>query len=434
MKNTVLRNYQQKAVNKTMALFDTKEHGNGFLCGDDVGLGKTVVGLKVAEEIEKKHNIIAVVCPAFLKPKWRREILEKSDDDRKYKFAIYAYTDLTDLPTLLQSMTVRYDLIIFDEVHYGKGYKSARTVVTLGENGIHKVGTKLLGLSGSFPPCDIGDAFTWFKAAKSPLATHGYEEFCREFAESCYRNQYGLVKPRGFKANDRWNEHFPPAFIGRAVTDPEVAKDMPKGISIDFIVDIPSTIEKAEIKLFGRILDDPDLMEKAIEASPSFDVITEFRKMQGLAKSHAVIDYALNAWANGETKILIFAYHHEIAEKIFDALNKKHKPVILVTGTNTDPDERDAIVQRENKKCESIIVATIDALKEGIDADGFSLTLIAEMDWRAWALKQICGRTQRGKLRVIRWVFFFFERGVDEMMRKKIDEKNKLSIAVRGTV
>jgi len=30
-------------------------------------------------------------------------------------------------------------------------------------------------------------------------------------------------------------------------------------------------------------------------------------------------------------------------------------------------------------------------------------------------------------------VYFFFEKGVDKMMRKKIDEKNKLSIAVRGT-
>jgi len=31
-------------------------------------------------------------------------------------------------------------------------------------------------------------------------------------------------------------------------------------------------------------------------------------------------------------------------------------------------------------------------------------------------------------------VYFFFEKGVDKMMRKKIDEKKKLAEAVRGTV
>jgi len=433
MKDTILRNYQQKAVDKAMALYDQPEHGNGFLCGDDVGLGKTIVALKTAELIKKKYNLISVVCPAFLVPKWRREILARCDDNRKYKFAIHAYTDLTNIHILLQAKTVRYDLIVFDEIHYAKGYKAARTIATLGEKGIHTAGEKFLGLSGSFPPNDIGDAYTWLKAVKSPLTPHGYEMFCHEFAEYCKRNQYGLIKPRGFKPNDRWNTHFAPAFIGRDVTDPEVASEMPTGIPIDFVVDIPSAIEKAEIKLFGQILEDPDLIQKAIEAAPSFDAITEFRKMQGLAKVHAVVEYALNAWENGVTKILIFAFHHEIADKIYDALDKKKKPVILITGLNTEPEERDGIVQIENKKEESIIIATIDALREGIDADGFSLTLIAEMDWRAWALKQIQGRTQRGKPRVIRWVYFYFARGVDKMMRTKIKEKTELSKKVRAT-
>ena len=66
----------------------------------------------------------------------------------------------------------------------------------------------------------------------------------------------------------------------------------------------PKTIEKAEVKLFGRILDDPDLIEKAIAAAPSFDQLTEFRKMQGFAKVHAVIDYALEAWEENEKKLL----------------------------------------------------------------------------------------------------------------------------------
>lgn len=431
MKNTTLRHYQQQAVDK--AIFAYKNNHRGFICGDKMGLGKTVVALKIAEEIEKKFKLIAIICPAFLKPKWRREILNRCDDDRDYKFAIFAYTDITDNQILEQAKSARYDLIIFDEVHYAKGYKSARTVATLGDAGIHSVGVRLLGLSGTWPPNNIGDCYTWLNAARSPLADRGFETFCREFAAFVKRDQYGL-KVSGFKPTDRWFEHFAPTFIGRTIDDPEVGAEIPDGLRIDRVVDVPSAIEKAEIKLFGQILDSPELMQRAIEASPSFDAITEFRKMQGLAKVHDVLEYALDAWDNNERKLLIFAYHHEVADKIHAGLVKKKLPVTLVTGLNTLAEERDGIVQSENEKEESVIVATVDALREGVDAIGFSMTLFAEIDWRAWALEQAEGRTRRiGQQKVVRWVYFFFARGVDKMMRGKIKEKTELSNKVRGT-
>ena len=430
MKNTILRHYQTEAVDK--ALLAYQNNHRGFLCGDKMGLGKTVVALQIAEDLPKKYNMIGVVCPAFLVSKWRREILNRCDDDREYKFALYSYSEISDPSTLAQAKTVNYDLIIFDECHYGKSYKAARTIATLCKNGVHSVADRLLGLSGTWPPNNIADCFQWLHASRSPLAPHGYEEFAREFAANCHRNNFGL-QVSGFKPNARWFEHFPPVYIGRTIDD--VTDEIPDGLRVDFPIDIPTAIEKAEIKLLGRIIDDPDLMQKAIEAAPSFDQLTEFRKMQGLAKVRSVLDYALEAWDSNEKKILIFSYHTEVAEKIATELTKKKLPVTLITGVNTDPDERDAITQKLNKVDESVIVATIDSLKEGVDITGFQLTLFAEIDWRAWALEQAEGRTRRiGQEKNVRWVYFFFERGVDKMMRKKIDEKQKLAAAVRGTV
>jgi superfamily II DNA or RNA helicase len=430
MKNTVLRHYQQEAVDKALKAYENNHRG--FLCGDKCGLGKTIIALKIAEDLPKKYNMIGVVCPAFLVPKWRREILNRCNDDRDYKFALYSYSEISDPSILAQAKSVQYDLMIFDEIHYAKSYKAARTVATLCKSGLHSVADTLLGLSGTWPPNNIADCFQWLHASRSPLAPHGYEEFCREFAASAYRNNFGL-QVSGFKPNARWFEHFPPVYIGRTIDD--VTDEIPEGLRVDFVIDIPTAIEKAEIKLFGRILDDPDLMQKAIEAAPSFDQLTEFRKMQGLAKVKSVIDYTCDAWEDGEHKLLIFAYHHEVADKIFEALIKKKLPVTLITGTNTTPEDRDAILQVANKESEKIVIATIDALREGVDAIGFSMTLFAEIDWRAWALEQCEGRTRRiGQEKNVRWVYFFFERGVDKMMRKKIDEKNKLATAVRGTV
>jgi len=430
VKNTTLRNYQTAAVDKALAAYAAGHRG--FLCGDKMGLGKTIVALQIAEKLPKKYNMIGVVCPAFLVSKWRREILNRCNDKRKYKFAIYSYSELSDPLILAQAKSVNYDLVIFDEVHYAKSYKAARTVATLSSRGVHIVADKLLGLSGTWPPNNIADCYQWLKASASPLAAHGFEGFVREFAASAYRNNYGL-QVTGFKPNARWHEHFPPVYIGRTIDD--VTDEIPDGLRVDFPIDIPKTIEKAEVKLFGRILDDPDLIEKAIAAAPSFDQLTEFRKMQGLAKVHAVLDYTLEAWEENEKKLLIFSYHQEVAEKIAAALSKKKLPVTLITGENTTPDDRDAITQKLNSVDESVIVATIDSLKEGVDITGFSLTLFAEIDWRAWALEQCEGRTRRiGQVKNVRWVYFFFLKGVDCLMRKKIDEKKKLAEAVRGTV
>ena len=429
MKNTTLRHYQTEAVDKALAAYAAGHRG--FLCGDKMGLGKTIIALQIAEKLPKKYNMIGVVCPAFLVPKWRREILNRCDDKRKYKFALYSYSEISDPLILAQAKSVNYDLIIFDEVHYAKNYKAARTIATLCKSGVHIVADKLLGLSGTWPPNNIADCYQWLKASASPLALHGYEGFAREFAANCHRNNFGL-QVSGFKPNARWMEHFPPVYIGRTIDD--VTDEIPDGLRVDFPIDIPKTIEKAEVKLFGRIIDDPNLIEKAIAAAPSFDQLTEFRKMQGLAKVHAVLDYTLEAWEENEKKLLIFSYHQEVAEKIAAALIKKKLPVTLITGTNTTPDERDAITQKLNSVDESVIVATIDSLKEGVDITGFSLTLFAEIDWRAWALEQAEGRTRRiGQEKNVRWVYLFFERGVDKMMRKKIDEKTKLAEAVRGT-
>ena len=129
MKDTVLRHYQQVAVDKAIAAYENGHRG--FLLADKMGMGKTIIALQIAESLPKKYGMIGVVCPAFLVPKWRREILNRCDDDRVYKFALYSYSDISDSSILAQAKSVNYDLIIFDEVHYAKGYKTARTVTTL---------------------------------------------------------------------------------------------------------------------------------------------------------------------------------------------------------------------------------------------------------------------------------------------------------------
>lgn len=422
-----LKPQQVEAVDKALTAYAAGHRG--FLCGFKMGLGKTIVALSTAERMPKKYNLIAIVCPAFIAPKWRREIEEKAEHRRKEKYAIYTYSELTDEASLQNAMRHRFDLIIFDEVHYAKSYTSQRTEATLGKGGIHLAADRLLGLSGTWPPNNISDCFTWFRASENDLAAVNFESFCREHAEFCERNKFGL-QVRGFKDSPGFRELFDPVFIGRdTFAEPG---EIPEPVRLIELVEPSKALQKAELEIFGDFYDDAELIEKALETMPSFDRIADFRKQQGRAKVAPVVEYALEMRAEFNRQI-IFCYHQETAEKIADKLRAKKCTVELIHGGNTTPDDRDTILVKANKAKECIIVATIDALKEGIDAPGFDVMIFAEVDWRAYALEQCEGRLRHEQWpRQVRFVYFTFPRGVDKAMVRTMSEKKKLAKKVRG--
>ena len=420
---------QVVAVDKATAAFATGHRG--FLIGDKMGLKKTGTSLCIDERIPKKHNLSAIVCPAFVAPKWRREIETKAEARRKYKYVVYTYSELTDPATLANALRHRYDLIIFDEVHYAKSYTSQRTEATLGKGGLHLAADRLLALSGTWPPNNVADMFTWFRASENELAANGFESFCREHAEYCERNKFGL-QVRGFKNSDKFRALFDPVFIGRRTfAEPG---EIPEPVRLEEIVTPSKALEKAELEIFGDFIDDAELIEKALETMPSFDRIWEFRKQQGRAKMAPVIEYALEMRDEFDRQ-LIYTYHQETAEKIAEKLRAKKCNVVLIHGGNTTADERDAILVEANKTPEVIIVATIDSLREGVDAQGFDLMIFAEVDWRAWALQQCEGRLRHEAYpRQVRYVYFTFPRGIDKAMARAAAEKDKLERKVRGEV
>lgn len=418
---------QTIAVDKALAAFAAGHRG--FLLGDKMGLKKTGTSLQIDELLPRKHNLSAIVCPAFIAPKWRREIETKTEAKRKYKYVVYTYSELTDPAALANAMRHHYDLIIFDEVHYAKSYTSQRTEATLGRGGLHLAADRLLGMSGTWPPNNVADMFTWFRASENELAANGFESFCREHAEFCERNKFGL-QVRGFKNSDKFRALFDPVFIGRKTfAEPG---EIPEPVRLEEIVTPAKALERSELEIFGDFIDDADLIEKALETMPSFDRIAEFRKQQGRAKVAPVVEYVLEQ-REEFPKQIIFCFHEEIAEAIAAKLRARKCRVVVIHGKNTDPEERDAILIAENKEKESFIVATVGALKEGVDAETFDLMIFAENDWRGYVMEQCEGRLRHEAYpRQVRYVRFAFPRGVDKAMSRTVKEKKLVEDKVRG--
>lgn len=420
--------FQKYGVEKCLSAFADGERG--FLFGDKMGLGKTIEALAVAEKMEKKYNLICVVCPTYVAPKWYDEIETKCDKEREYKFVVFTYSDLSNPQILAHAKKVKYDLIIFDEVHYAKSYQSQRGAATLGNAGLHTAAEKIVGLSGTMPPNNIGDLYLWLAASKNVLASDGYENFCRRFAAYCSRNQFGL-QVRGFRPTAEFYAAWDKFYISREIDD--VLNEIPQGIFIDQPLEIPDALAKKEIAIFGGLYDDPEIIEKALETLPDFTKYEEFSLAQGRAKAAHVAEYVKEVF-NEIKKIIIFCRHREVAEYIFKKLGKNLRPT-LITGTNTSADERFALVNKLNKAEAATIVATIGALGEGIDATGFYLTIFAEQDWRGYMREQARGRTRRiGQKRQVRYVDFYFNRGIDKAMRERVREKDSTSAKLKVAV
>ena len=434
--------YQREAADKALRALTNPPHKGvrGFFIGDKMGLGKTVEALMIADELPKTENLIAVVCPAFLVPKWRREITEKCPVNRPYRFVVESFSSLTDAATLRKFCSRRYDLIIFDEAHYFKSHKAQRTQAA---ETAAKVGRFLLSLSGTWPPNNVGDAYTWLRMAANPLAAMSFESFVYRHASFATRTHFGL-RHEGFRDSTEWREHFDPYYIGREIDD--VTDAIPDGLRLFETVEMPDKLAKEEKQIFGEmlaaaghsahdldfILSNEDYFEQILATVPDFSRLAEFRKRQGFVKIPAALNWLIEA-REEKKKILVYCYHKEVAEKFFAECRKKGFPARVVHGTNSDAAEREQMLHAAQQEDDIILIVTIDAAREGVDLIGFDLTLFVEYDWRPWALEQAEGRTRRvGQKNAVRWVYMTFDKGIDKAMRKKVSAKTKTIAAIKG--
>ena len=121
-----------------MQLYEHQIKGVSFLkkakyglLGDEQGLGKTVQAIKAFEECE---GIVLIVCPAFLKGTWEKEIKQWSPDKRVYQMKSGKKKLIEDREGIY---IVSYDTlhnfeflpkcVVFDEVHYLKNMDAKRT-------------------------------------------------------------------------------------------------------------------------------------------------------------------------------------------------------------------------------------------------------------------------------------------------------------------
>ena len=380
------------------------------LIGDEMGVGKTIQAIGVANKLGVEVGLI--VCPANVRLQWARE-LKKWSMLCKNKFKMSPWVinssatganpvrqwqivsyDLLRRPELFaQLISQRFDLIVFDEAHMLKTVTSSRTRQALGclsdpeHEALISRAARVVCLTGTPLPNRPREAY----ALMRHLCWDAID-YCSEEAFLNRYNPHAVINQRTFTRTSRL-----PELRARMRCD-----FMVRRLKADVLDQLPDKMyELAHVEDNGRI-------RKAVQAEKMLEIdvgnldhinqddwgaIATVRREMGEAMAPRVIEHVKALIDGGLDKVVLFGYHRGVLASYADALSGG----LHINGATT-PKARQAIVDRFIGDPEFKVLPG-HLLSMGIGVDGLqkvcSHCVIAEPSWVPGENEQAISRLDR---------------------------------------
>lgn len=382
------------------------------ICGDDPGLGKTLIALTLVNDTKFKTLI---VVPAFLRSNWLREI-DKFYFELRPLVDVVSYNHFTKMVEQKVSVMNRYEFIIFDEAHFLKERTSKRTKAAHDVVAIVKP-KKLLLLTGTPIVNRVTEFWSLLKLVhfgRQYSRFDTYEKFYTFANTFSHMDQYEIrgrrfIKYYGIKNQETLKELIRPIYLRRKTHQ---VVNLPEQI-ISFVGDESS-----------RDLD----LEKAWDQYDGSDNQKSFsaaKAVNALAKVDLTIDFVLESLV--DQKLIIFSDHVLAAETIHDKL-KDRVSCRLITG-ETPVDERAEIV-KEFEAVFQILIATIGAASTGLNLQVANYMVFNDICWVPGVLEQAMKRIHRIGTTKTCFYYFVTKSKIDHLIAKTINEKRAVIGAV----
>jgi SNF2 family DNA or RNA helicase len=405
-----LKEHQIKSVN-----FCLKHNANAIIALY-MGLGKTAVALTTINECSGFPLLI--VCTASTKYHWEREVKKWLNvgktvvilDNRKVNpdadIVIINYDVLARY--MYKLSTVQFCSVIFDEAHKLKSKKAARTKAALEIAGKQYVKHRLC-LTGTPVincPFDLIPLLEIIGALDKYF--DGFWGFVNRYCRP-ERTRWGWT----FKGHDNEQElsHKLKSYCMIRFTQSDIYEQSPEKLYSIVPLDLSNRDVYLQAKNdFMQWYRESKNLNDDAELDPAVEALLKLESLKQLSvdgKIDGIIEWVTNFLEDSEDKLLLFAHHTSIVEKLGEVFNAP-----IISGKVSAMKRQEAIDLFQNDKKTRVIVLGIEAGGEGITLTAANHVAFVEFGWTPKSIDQPIARSDRiGQQKNEIHVYFFV--GID---------------------
>ena len=429
--------------------------GDGFLIGDQPGLGKSIQSLGIAKDRMNKGEIrnCLIVCPASLKYNWRDEVTKflgmealvighkcKNSQEREkhwiaegYPFKIVNYElvarDLYCEPkkkdnriSCAKAVLSSFDLVIFDEIQYLKHHSSARTLACRMLQAKYRI-----GLSGTPIDGRLEEIHSIFQILKPGLFV-SKQKFMERYAEYDY---FGAVK--GYHHIKEVSDKIAPYYLRRLKE--EVLKDLPPKLHKDLHVELSAQNMKAYkdlVKKKNEITEEASAAELLIRARQFLD-FPEILGLHNSSDKYAVFKELLDELVKeNHQKVIVFSQYTNTIYWIVKNLESEYKGIQVIDGS-VGSEERQEICKRFNADDKYNILVMSDAGCTGLNLPAAHACIMYTDAFSPAVMLQREDRCHRATTKHSVMIYRFITDGtIEEHVRDILAKKQSVNNALLG--
>ena len=431
----------------------------GAMFGDVMGLGKTIEAIVTANAMVL-HRIL-VVCPASVLFTWRREIWKwqtlglpvltiQAGLDTTINHGLVGwgvngwyiinYDILGDYPEIKGGKP--WDLLILDESHKLKNLEALRTQHVFGSDTIAPIpAEKVLLLTGTPMINYVHDLYTQLHCLDPAMWPS-----LKQFVADQYFPGYKIIAPSQVVGTERNLEQLRRQLTAVMIRRPKSVLNLPPKTREIVEVDIADDQFRSFLRQQRKSLRHLQRQLMTLLDAPATEatraeirdldakingLTADVRHQVGMNKLSAVIEYL-----NGSTgKILVFAHHHDVIERLREAV--ADQGVSGFTGSSSLKDRDRAAEKFQNDPNCQFFIGNIEAAGQGITLTAARHVVFAEPDWRGTYLEQAEDRAHRiGQTHPVLVTYLLLDQSewsTDSWMDSKIRDKQVAIDAVLGS-
>jgi SWI/SNF-related matrix-associated actin-dependent regulator 1 of chromatin subfamily A len=413
----------------------------GAILGDEMGLGKTIQAIGYIN-ISPEIKSVLVVCPASLVLNWRKELRDwlarpaqvwvfPRDEEKARVSGLgleVVITNYEQLPNYIERYTQHalHDLLILDEAHYIKNSKRdketdklvtkrAQSVFTIAEHC-----SQVFALTGTPIPTKIKDLWALLQLIAK-------DEFCKGDSKRAFF-RFAQRYCGGNRVRHCWkkHEHLKTCFhydsdgasnqeeLGRRLRATCMVRRLKKDVLKELppkrrqvIVLEPDEVSRMALHEERQILqhlnaprDESELYDWLLSRADShkrekiaFDALSVARHTLALAKLPQVIEHVKACLDSGVEKILVWAHHTDVIEKLGKELSDYG--TVRITGETSQGVRHEVVERFQSLPFLRVFIGSITAAGVGLTLTAAQHEVFAELMYNPSDMTQAEDRAHR---------------------------------------